>query len=190
MIYRRFPEVIKSKHWSEMALEAVVQRCSVKKVFLKFRKIYRETNVPESLFLIKWQASGLNFKETLTQLFSSESCEFSEHFLLQSTYGGCFCCLSSLVYGIFRAFRFSEIVTQRRYRNQLFQKKIARVPGKPHANQNKILVDQYQFISIETSPLSGSLSLIYLAAIWVMFTVLGQCSFIGSFSVYFHFTLE
>ena len=112
MIYRRFPEVIKSKHWSEMALEAVVQRCSVKKVFLKFRKIYRETNVPESLFLIKWQASGLNFKETLTQLFSSESCEFSEHFLLQSTYGGCFCCLSSLVYGIFRAFGFSEIVTR------------------------------------------------------------------------------
>ena len=30
--------------------EAVARRCSVKKVFLKFRKIYRETHVPEPFF--------------------------------------------------------------------------------------------------------------------------------------------
>ena len=30
--------------------EAVTQRCSVKKVFLKFCKIHRKTPVPESLF--------------------------------------------------------------------------------------------------------------------------------------------
>ena len=36
--------------------EAVAQRCSVKKVFLKFRKIHRKTPVPVS-FLIKLQVS-------------------------------------------------------------------------------------------------------------------------------------
>ena len=35
--------------------EAVVERCSVKKVFLKFRKIHRKKPVPNS-FLIKWKA--------------------------------------------------------------------------------------------------------------------------------------
>ena len=31
-------------------IEAVAQRCSEKKVFLKFRKIHRKTSVPVSLF--------------------------------------------------------------------------------------------------------------------------------------------
>ena len=42
-IGRNFPS---TQHISE----AVPKRCSVKKVFLKFRKIYRKTPVPESLF--------------------------------------------------------------------------------------------------------------------------------------------
>ena len=41
-------------------LEAILQRHSIKKVFLKIRKIHRKTHVPESLF----------------QVFSSEFCEF------------------------------------------------------------------------------------------------------------------
>ena len=32
------------------SIEAVVQRCTVKKVFLEIRKIDRKTPVPESLF--------------------------------------------------------------------------------------------------------------------------------------------
>ena len=35
---------------STVISEAVAQRCSVKKVFLKFRKIHRKTPVPEPLF--------------------------------------------------------------------------------------------------------------------------------------------
>ena len=34
----------------EQDCEVVVQRCSVKKVYLKFREIHRKTPVPESLF--------------------------------------------------------------------------------------------------------------------------------------------
>ena len=33
-----------------LSTEAVVQRCSVKKMFSKFREIHRKTPVPESLF--------------------------------------------------------------------------------------------------------------------------------------------
>ena len=39
--------------------------CSIKKVFLKFRKIHRKTPVPEPLFK----------KETLVQVFSREFCK-------------------------------------------------------------------------------------------------------------------
>ena len=36
--------------------EAVVQKCSIKKVLLNISKILMKTPVPESLFLIKMQA--------------------------------------------------------------------------------------------------------------------------------------
>ena len=43
---------------STVAPEAVVQRCSVKNMFLEISQIHRKTPVPVS-FLIKLQASGL-----------------------------------------------------------------------------------------------------------------------------------
>ena len=39
--------------------EVAAQRCPVKRCFRKFRKIHRKTPVPETLFLTKLQASGL-----------------------------------------------------------------------------------------------------------------------------------
>ena len=50
--------------------EKVVQRCSVKKVFIEISEIHRKTPVPEPLyFYIK--------KESLAQVFSCEFCEIS-----------------------------------------------------------------------------------------------------------------
>ena len=46
-------------HVFGIQLEAAVQRCSVKKVFLEIRKIHWKTPVPESLFLIKLQRQVL-----------------------------------------------------------------------------------------------------------------------------------
>ena len=57
--------------------EAVVQRCSVKKVFLKISQNSQENTCARASFLIKLQASVSNFikKETLAQVFSCEFCE-------------------------------------------------------------------------------------------------------------------
>ena len=49
-------------------IEAVAQKCSVKKVFLEIRKIHRKTPVPESLSLLKKR-----------QVFSCEFCEISRN---------------------------------------------------------------------------------------------------------------
>ena len=46
---------------NEHFLEAVVRRCSAKKVFLKFHKIYSKKNVPAACNFIQ--------KETLLQVF-------------------------------------------------------------------------------------------------------------------------
>ena len=46
-----------------LTAEAVVQGCSQKKVFLEICKIYRKTHVPQSLFLIKLQASSCKISE-------------------------------------------------------------------------------------------------------------------------------
>ena len=76
-----------------MFIEAVAQRCSVKKVFLEVSQNSQE-NICASVssliklqgarvsFLIKLQAKACNFikKETLTQVFSCEFCETSNTF--------------------------------------------------------------------------------------------------------------
>ena len=76
-----------------MFIEAVAQRCSVKKVFLEVSQNSQENTCASvsSLiklqgarvsFLIKLQAKACNFikKETLTQVFSCEFCETSNTF--------------------------------------------------------------------------------------------------------------
>ena len=61
--------------------EAVVQRCSVKKVFLEISQSSQENPCARASFLIKLQAEACNFitKETLTQVFSREFCKISKN---------------------------------------------------------------------------------------------------------------
>ena len=81
--------------------EAVAQRCSVKKVFLKISQNSQENTCARVCFLTKLQAWGLhlycaqtcNFinKYTLAQVFSCEFCEiFKSTFFLWNTSCGCF----------------------------------------------------------------------------------------------------
>ena len=70
-----------------LTIEAVVRRCSVKKVFLEISQNSQENTCARVSLLIKLQASR-NFikQETLPQVFSCEFCEtskntfFTEHF--------------------------------------------------------------------------------------------------------------
>ena len=73
-----------------LTTEAVVRRCSVKKVFLKISQNSKENTGARVSFLIKLQTSGLQLyhkKKTLALVFSCEFCEvfknalFIEHFL-------------------------------------------------------------------------------------------------------------
>ena len=81
--------------------EAVVRKCSVKKVFLEISQSSQKITCATVSFLVKLQASGLQFyfikKETLAQVFFYEFCKISK-----GTSGGCFCHLSNYfdkVYG-------------------------------------------------------------------------------------------
>ena len=71
-----------SNFWrsSVRTLEAVVRRCSVKRVFAKICQNWRENTCARSSFLIKLQALGRNFikKETVMLVFS---CEFWNFFI-------------------------------------------------------------------------------------------------------------
>ena len=59
-----------------MALEAVIRWCSVKKVFLEVSQNLQENTCARI---------GLQLKETLAQVFSSEICEISKNTFLQRT---------------------------------------------------------------------------------------------------------
>ena len=67
-----------SEYQAKLCEEAVVRRCSVKKVFLEILQSSQENTCGRASFLIK--------KETLAQVFSYEFCEiskntfFTEHF--------------------------------------------------------------------------------------------------------------
>ena len=62
-------------------IEAVVRKCSVRKVFLQILQISQENTCARVSFLIKLQAKACNFikKETLAQVFSCEFCEISKN---------------------------------------------------------------------------------------------------------------
>ena len=60
-----------------MITEAVVQRCSVKKVFFKISQNSQENTCTRVSFLTKLQAWNFIKKETLAQVFSCEFCEIS-----------------------------------------------------------------------------------------------------------------
>ena len=65
----------------EVYAEAVVQRCSVKKVFSEISKNSHENTCARDSFLITLQAQACNFikKEFLAQVFSCEFCEISKN---------------------------------------------------------------------------------------------------------------
>ena len=65
--------------FSDDYLEVVARRCSLKKVFLEISQNSQENTCARVSFLIKLQASGLNFikRETLAQVFSCEFCNIS-----------------------------------------------------------------------------------------------------------------
>ena len=67
--------------------EAVVQSCSVKKVFLENSKNSQENTCARISFLIKSQAGASKFikKETLAQVSSCEFCEISKNTFFYGT---------------------------------------------------------------------------------------------------------
>ena len=68
------------KRSPSQAIEAVVQRCSVKKVLLKISQNSQENTCARASFLIKLQTETCNFIiiETLPQVFSCEFYEISK----------------------------------------------------------------------------------------------------------------
>ena len=54
--------------------EAVIQSCSVKKLFLEISQNSQENTCARVSFLAKLHASGSQAKETLAQVFSCEFC--------------------------------------------------------------------------------------------------------------------
>ena len=65
--------------------EAVVQRCSVKKMFLEISQNSQENTCAGDSFLVKLQACNFIKKETLAQVFSCEFCEISKNTFFHRT---------------------------------------------------------------------------------------------------------
>ena len=79
-----------------LRIEAVVQRCSVKKVFLKISQNPQESNCARVYFLIKLQTSDLRpatllKKRLWPRCFPVNFAKFVGSLLLKSTSAGCFC---------------------------------------------------------------------------------------------------
>ena len=77
MRYGKFQMSPSIQEWTE----AVVQRCSIKKLFIEISQNSKESTCARVSFLIKLQAEAYNFikKETLAQLFSCEFCKISKN---------------------------------------------------------------------------------------------------------------
>ena len=67
---------------SKSRIEAVVRRCSVKKVFLEISQNSQESTCDRVSYLIKFQACNFIKKETLAQAFSCEFCEIFKNTFL------------------------------------------------------------------------------------------------------------
>ena len=61
------------------------QRCSAKKVFLKVSQKSKQNTCARASFLIKFQAASFIKKDTLTQVFSCESCEIFKNTIFYRT---------------------------------------------------------------------------------------------------------
>ena len=71
----------------QVVAKAVVQRCSVKMVFLEISQNSQKNTCTRASFSIKLQPEACNFikKETLTQVFSCEICEIPKNTSLDRT---------------------------------------------------------------------------------------------------------
>ena len=78
-------DVLKRSYEKYVFSEAVVKRCSVKKVLLEISQNSQENNCTRVSFLIKLQACNFIKKETLAQVSSCESCEVSKNTFLHRT---------------------------------------------------------------------------------------------------------
>ena len=67
------------KYSNPIHLEAVAQRCYVKKLFLEISQNSQENTCARVSFLIKLQACDFIKKGTLGQVFSCEFCEISRN---------------------------------------------------------------------------------------------------------------
>ena len=74
-------DLLKQKDFLKHQTEAVVQRCSLKKVFLEILLNSQENTFARVSILIKWLTSACKFikKETLAQVPSCEFCEISKN---------------------------------------------------------------------------------------------------------------
>ena len=76
---------------TKLVIEAVAQRCFVKKVFLEISPNSQENTCDTVCFLIKLQACNFIRKEILAQVFSCEFCETSKNtFFIELDSGCCF----------------------------------------------------------------------------------------------------
>ena len=83
----RIQDSVKHLWLTEIAIGAVVQRCSVNKVFLEISQNSQENTCARVSFLIKLQAWGRQLikKGTLAQVFSCEFCKVSKNTFLHRT---------------------------------------------------------------------------------------------------------
>ena len=82
--FNRTPTVAASE---KIKAEAVVQICSVKKVFLESSQGSQENTCTGVSFLQSWACNFIKI-ESLTQMFS---CEFCKHLSKRGTFCRCFC---------------------------------------------------------------------------------------------------
>ena len=97
--------------FSIKSIEAVVQRCSVEKVFLEILQNLQEITCVRVSILMMLQAWACNFikKETLAQMFSCEFCEISKKTLFTEISGRLLLCFMTFSDWEFLPQRFKNI---------------------------------------------------------------------------------
>ena len=116
---------------NSVVLEAVAQRCSVKKVFLEISQNSQENTCARVSFLINCRPEVCNFikKETLAQVFSCEFCEISKNtfsyrtpLVAASVVYSCFStgCLSEMNSVVYSCF--SRTFTKEKFLKNMFKK--------------------------------------------------------------------
>ena len=129
--------------FSIKSIEAVVQRCSVEKVFLEILQNLQEITCVRVSILMMLQAWACNFikKETLAQMFSCEFCEISKKTLFTEISGRLLLCFMTFSDWEFLPQRFKNICCCKiDCGNIIVYQKILSNFRKPHVEQPKQLL--------------------------------------------------